>query len=68
MKTSKALTIILDVVLGFIVVAYGSLMLPTELSLFWALFNGWLWIVSPICLLYAKRKTEQGENKEKTKK
>lgn len=61
LKIEKIITIIIDLVLGSVVVAIGLMMLPFPLNMVWIIFNLWIWIVAPLTLLWAKKKTEERE-------
>lgn len=57
MKKMEKIGMILVNYLGALfVIGLGTPMLPDHLQLPWFLFNGWLWIVSPIVIILADRK------------
>ena len=58
MKMRKVATIVVDTSAGFIVVLTGLEMLPFPLNIIWGIFNVWLWIASPVLILWAKNKED----------
>jgi len=58
MKARKTITIAVDASAGFIVTVTGVQMTQFPLNVIWGAFNIWLWIASPMLILWAKNKED----------
>ena len=59
MKLGKIVTIVANLVGGFIVTGVMTLMLPLHLAIPFGLFSAWIWIGAPLTLLWAKKKEDE---------
>jgi hypothetical protein len=59
MEAKKTVTIVANILIGFTVFIVGLGMLSFPLNIMWAVFNIWLWIVTPTAILWAKKKEDE---------
>jgi len=54
MEIEKIAIIVANITVGFIVFLMGLGMLSYPYNLIWAIFNLWLWVVTPLVILLIK--------------